>query len=224
MAELLSRSSSEVVFSGVVANLDRQTAAEIVTFDVGWVWKGSVRRRISIVRPLPISGGPGREPLQFDLKSRYVVSAHRLTSREQHDLRLASSDEQFGTDACGSGSRTLSAAQNELARLGPGHAPDGQAVGVTQLFRPVKIKDAAPEIPPGFADFRGTVILEITIDASGHVRDPKILRSIDNLDQAAIDCVMKWEYAPALLNGVPVDVQMTVVVPIGTSARLAPVR
>src|SRR5262245_24403101 len=34
MAELLSRSSSEVVFSGVVANLDRTTVAETITFNV----------------------------------------------------------------------------------------------------------------------------------------------------------------------------------------------
>jgi TonB family protein len=223
MAELLSRSSSDVVFSGVVANLDRTMVAETVTFNVEWVWKGSVHRRTSIVRPVPISGGR-IEPIRFELKSRYVVAAHRLTAGEEHDLRLSSSDDQLGTDACGGGSRLLSAAQNELAQLGPGHAPDGQPAGRTQAFPPVKIKDAAPEVPRGFADVRATVILEITVDASGHVRDPRILRSIANLDQIAIDCVMKCEYAPTLLNGIPTPVKMTVTVPIGAGPGRGPVR
>src|SRR5689334_7470189 len=132
MAELLSRSSSEVAFSGVVASLDRTMVAETITFNVEWVWKGSVHTRTTIVRPVPISGGPPIEPIPFELKRRYVVAAHRLTAGEQHDLRLSSSEEQLGTDACGSGSRLLSAAQNELAKLGPGHAPDGQPAGMTQ--------------------------------------------------------------------------------------------
>src|SRR5262249_19256761 len=125
---------------------------------------------------------------------------------------------------CGSGSRLLSAAQSDLARMGPGHAPDGQPAGRAQAFPPVKIKDSTPEIPPGLADVHGTVIVEITIDASGHVRDPKVLRSIAGLDQAAIDCVTKWEYAPTLLNGVPVPVQMTVTIPIGGTPRSSPIK
>jgi TonB family protein len=68
------------------------------------------------------------------------------------------------------------------------------------------------------------VILEITIDDAGRVRDPKILRSIANFDQVAINCVRKWEYAPALLNGVPVPVQMTVTVPIGGTPGPSPIR
>jgi protein TonB len=39
-----------------------------------------------------------------------------------------------------------------------------------------------------------------------------VLRSIPLLDQAALDAVRQWRYTPALLNGVPVTVIMTVTV------------
>jgi protein TonB len=58
----------------------------------------------------------------------------------------------------------------------------------------------------------GVVIIEAIIGEDGKVRDPKILRSIPLLDQAALDCVKQWEYTVTLLNGVPVPVIMTVTV------------
>jgi outer membrane biosynthesis protein TonB len=39
-----------------------------------------------------------------------------------------------------------------------------------------------------------------------------VLRSIPQLDQAAVDAVRQWVYTPTLLNGVPVPVIMTVTV------------
>jgi hypothetical protein len=44
------------------------------------------------------------------------------------------------------------------------------------------------------------------------VTNVKVLRSVPLLDQAAIDAVMQWQYAPTLLNGVPVPVVLTVTV------------
>jgi protein TonB len=62
------------------------------------------------------------------------------------------------------------------------------------------------------AKVSGVVILEATISKEGEVRDVKVLRSIPMLDNAAIDAVRQWRYTPPLLNGVPVDVIMTVTV------------
>ena len=59
---------------------------------------------------------------------------------------------------------------------------------------------------------RGTVIIEATIDVDGKVAEAKVLRSVPALDQAALDAVRQWKYAPSLLNGVPVSVIMTVVI------------
>ena len=68
-------------------------------------------------------------------------------------------------------------------------------------------------MPPGRAQrVEGVVILEITVDGTGRVRDAQVLRSVPLLDQAAIDAVRQWEFAPTLLNGAPVPVIMTVTI------------
>ena len=79
---------------------------------------------------------------------------------------------------------------------------------------PIKMNDVAPEYPAlaKNAGVTGVVIIEATIGADGKVIDAKVLRSVPLLDQAALDAVRQWEYAPTLLNGVPVPVVMTVTI------------
>jgi protein TonB len=61
------------------------------------------------------------------------------------------------------------------------------------------------------ARVEGSVVLEARIDATGKT-DAKVLRSIPLLDQAAVDAVRKWRYAPTCLNGagIPLLVPVTV--------------
>jgi protein TonB len=56
------------------------------------------------------------------------------------------------------------------------------------------------------------VIIEATIDPDGRVADAKVLRSIPQLDEAAVAAVRQWEFTPTNLNGVAVPVIMTVTV------------
>jgi TonB family protein len=60
----------------------------------------------------------------------------------------------------------------------------------------------------------GTVIIEATIARDGTVKDTRVLRSPGLLafEQAALVAVRQWEYTPTELNGVAVEVKMTVVV------------
>lgn len=59
----------------------------------------------------------------------------------------------------------------------------------------------------------GIVIIEATIDRTGHVRDARVLKPLpDGLDQAAVDAVQQWTFAPGTLNGAPVDVLYNVTV------------
>ena len=62
------------------------------------------------------------------------------------------------------------------------------------------------------AGVSGVVILEAVIGVDGRVNDAKVLRSIPQLDEAAVNAVRQWVYTPTLLNGVPVPVIMTVTV------------
>jgi protein TonB len=79
---------------------------------------------------------------------------------------------------------------------------------------PRKVKDVPPVYPPVAIQARvqGIVIIEATIGPDGAVDNAKVLRSIPVLDDAALDAVRQWEYAPTFLNGVAVPVIMTVTV------------
>lgn len=81
-----------------------------------------------------------------------------------------------------------------------------------QVRAPTKIKDVQPLYPAIAQSARvaGLVTIEATIGPDGRVSDAKIVRSIPLLDQSALDAVRQWEYAPTLLNGVPVPVVLTV--------------
>jgi protein TonB len=90
-----------------------------------------------------------------------------------------------------------------------------QAVRVGRgVTAPQKIRHVAPIYPPIALAARreGIVILEAVIDEEGRVRDVKILRSVQLLDQAAIDAVRQWRFTPTLLSGEPVPIVMTVTV------------
>jgi protein TonB len=82
------------------------------------------------------------------------------------------------------------------------------------MTTPVKVVDVAPIYPAiaRTAHVQGVVILEAVLSAQGAVESVRVLRSIPLLDQAAVDAVQQWRYAPALLNGRAVPVVMTVTV------------
>jgi TonB family protein len=79
---------------------------------------------------------------------------------------------------------------------------------------PTKTKDVRPVYPQAAqaAGITGVVILEIVIDPAGKVNSARVLRSIPELDQAAIEAVNQWEFTPTLLNGAAMPVIMTVTV------------
>ena len=80
------------------------------------------------------------------------------------------------------------------------------------IRQPTKLRDVPPVLPAlaRQVGIQGVVIVEITIDTQGKVADARVLRSIPQLDQAALDAVRQWEYEPTYLNGRAVPVVMTV--------------
>jgi len=57
---------------------------------------------------------------------------------------------------------------------------------------------------------QGTVDISVVIDAGGNVERAQVVRSIPQLDSAAIDAVRKWKYSPTIVDGVAVPVTMVV--------------
>lgn len=82
------------------------------------------------------------------------------------------------------------------------------------IKEPKKIKDVKPVYPEAAkaAGIQGIVILETVIGKDGTVQEGKVIRSVPELDRAALDAVMQWRYTPTLLNGEPVELVMTVTV------------
>ena len=56
------------------------------------------------------------------------------------------------------------------------------------------------------------VILQVVINEAGNVADATVVRSIPLLDEAAIQAVRQWQFAPTVVNGQPVPVKMAVTV------------
>jgi protein TonB len=79
---------------------------------------------------------------------------------------------------------------------------------------PRKVKDVRPIYPPEAhtAGIQGIVIAEVRIGSDGRVERARIVRSIPELDQAAIAAIEQWEFTPVLMNGRAVPVLMTVTV------------
>ncbi|MGB2906138.1 MAG: M56 family metallopeptidase [Candidatus Aminicenantaceae bacterium] len=77
---------------------------------------------------------------------------------------------------------------------------------------PKQLKTVSPIYPKEAkkAGIEGVVILEVTTDVFGRVREVKVLRSIPELDQAAIDAVKQWVYEPMLIDGEPRETIFTV--------------
>jgi TonB family protein len=94
-------------------------------------------------------------------------------------------------------------AQSSSPALAPADAE--QRESRSGLRPPMKVKHVSPIYPSAAreAKITGVVILETRIGADGRVLDARVLRSIPELDQAALDAVNQWEYVPVLVNGAP---------------------
>lgn len=89
------------------------------------------------------------------------------------------------------------------------------AVRVGGFIRaPTKIADVAPVYPFTARQdgISGIVILELLVGSSGFVEDARVIRSVPLLDEAALDAVRQWVYAPTIVNGVAAPVYYTVTV------------
>jgi TonB family protein len=117
----------------------------------------------------------------------------------------------FYSDGPGKAEQPPSDEGDALASAGAG----GKALRVGGAVRPPeKLATVAPTYPQEALDagIEGVVSIEATIDATGTVSDARVVKSVPELDDAALEAVRQWKYRPTLLNGAPVPVIMTVTI------------
>ena len=89
------------------------------------------------------------------------------------------------------------------------------AVKAVGAIKPPKLLKIVEPVYPGDAKkavIEGVVILSAKTDATGHVQDVMVLRSVPLLNKAAIDAVKQWVYEPYVQDGKPTPVVFTVTV------------
>ena len=94
-----------------------------------------------------------------------------------------------------------------------GAVVDGHALGPTDRFNPAHLLyHFDPDYPPDAKqqNVEGTVMLRLSIGASGSVDQVRLLSGPPLLVPAAISAVRNWRYLPALLNGEPVKSEQDV--------------
>ena len=65
------------------------------------------------------------------------------------------------------------------------------------------------------AGVEGMVVIEAVIATDGTIKDATVVRSVPMLEEAALGAVRLWQFTPTKLNGMPVEVTMTVAVNFG---------
>src|SRR3989454_11988013 len=94
-------------------------------------------------------------------------------------------------------------------------APKPEETVVGGDVKPAKLISLVPPVyPPAARNFESgaTVTIDAQIGTNGRVSGMKVISGPPALHQAAMDAVRQWKYQPAMLDGKPVAMHMTVTV------------
>ena len=163
--------------------------------------------------------GSGRFEFEPIAPGRYVLSTALLgfrTLSQELTLRDARNWERAVTLQV----ETLQERVMVWEQRPPGVTPQvyaGQTPRIGGDIRPPKkLKDVRPIYPPAMRDagFEGVVPMEALIGVDGGVTSVRVISAQvhPELAKAAVDAVRQWRFSPTLLNGVAIEVSMTVAV------------
>ena len=100
------------------------------------------------------------------------------------------------------------------SQTAPSIVPQPTDRGGSNVQNPRKVKHVNPVYPAAAREQKitGVVILEARIETDGRILEARVLRSIPELDDAALEAVKQWEFTPTVINGVPTPVTMTMTI------------
>jgi protein TonB len=147
--------------------------------------------------------------------ARPTIKLGKIVAPKMKSTQLNSSEPPpVLADASGLPRSLSDSAFNTVARSGP-VAPEPAPVAPTrggQLQQPKLVSSAAAVYPANARTQRiqGDVVIDALVDASGKVAEVKMISGHPLLQQAAMDSLRLWRYAPARLNGDPIPVHIKV--------------
>jgi TonB family protein len=97
----------------------------------------------------------------------------------------------------------------EIATAVPTARPSGaRPVAGSDVLMPRRTRNAEADYPARalVAGITGTVIVELVIDAKGNVREARAVKSVPELDDAAVKTARKWKFEPTVVSGTAVEV------------------
>jgi protein TonB len=136
-------------------------------------------------------------------KVRHSVSA---VNRDM-EPSLEASDALFGGDNAALGGDLLESSKQPAA--------PAVSTPVGGDVRPARMISSVPPAYPSLAKTQhvgGDVRIDALIDANGRVTTMKVVSGPSLLHQAAMDALRQWKYQPAMLDGKPVPMHLTVTI------------
>jgi TonB family protein len=165
----------------------------------------SARNLLAAARAARLTNGPLPMTVGRSL-SVAAPSGSRLSGRVVYEVAI-----QMPNITSFSGSWIIWFAEREPT---PGQTPD--------VHPPLALRKVDPKYVPAAADEKveGKVRLAAVIRRDGHVDGVELLQHLDNrLDRSAEEALSKWEFAPAMRNGAPVDVDAVFEIPFHLAPR-----
>ena len=141
-------------------------------------------------RPAPASRGPVPKPVVVEVAKAEVPEA---------------------PPAMGLGRPTGSSAISSVLSV-PVASPTLDKRAVSELTGGKLLQRFSPVYPSSAAGAHGEVVLKATISKEGKVTHLAIISGHVLLAQSAVLAVKRWRYEPFRLNGVPIEVENTIVV------------
>jgi len=111
--------------------------------------------------------------------------------------------------------KTVPGDGDPLATATTRHNPPAAPLPIGGEVKQAQLLKSVPPLYPPIAKTQhlsGKVQIDALIDASGNVASVKVLSGPTLLHQAALDAVKQWKYSPAMLDGQPTTMHLTVTV------------
>jgi len=111
--------------------------------------------------------------------------------------------------------KTVPGGEDAFAATATRHAGPAAPIPVGGDVKQAELLKSVPPDYPAMAKSQhvsGRVLIDALIDASGNVAAVKVISGPALLHRAALDAVKQWKYSPAMLDGQPTSMHLTVTV------------